>query len=285
MQGVLNIDKPLGVTSHDVVNRVRRTLGLRRVGHAGTLDPLATGVLVLCVGRATRLLEYVVGQPKQYVATLRLGQTTDTYDAEGDIVAERAVAVSDAALAAALDQFRGEIEQVPPIYSAIKRDGQPLYKLARKGMAVEAPPARPITIYQLDLLAREGDDVTLRVDCSTGTYIRSLAHDLGQMLGCGGHLIGLRRTHIGHFSAETSTTLDQLTPADLMAPDTTVAHLPKVVFSAELSRDLLLGKPIPRLSDEAEANLVRAYADDGQFLGVLQLSGNRWKGRKLFPPV
>ena len=217
MEGILNIDKPEGMTSHDVVNRVRRACGLRRVGHAGTLDPLATGVLVVCVGRATRLAEYVVGQPKEYVAVVRLGQTTDTYDADGTILEERPVSADSATIQTALQQFTGPIEQIPPMYSAIKRDGKPLYKLARQGIEVERK-ARAITIYNLTLEDRTENDITLRVACSTGTYIRSLAHDLGEVLGCGGHIVALRRTRVGSFSAENAVPLDQLTARKRTVP-------------------------------------------------------------------
>ncbi|MEZ4517256.1 MAG: tRNA pseudouridine(55) synthase TruB [Chloroflexota bacterium] len=167
--GVLVVDKPLGLTSHDVVQRVRRATGIRRVGHAGTLDPLATGVLVVCVGWATRLIEYLVDSRKTYETTVRLGRTTTTYDAEGEIVAERPAAVTPDQLHAALIPFRGPIRQKAPAYSAIKKDGQPLYKAARRGEAVEAP-VRQVTIDTLELLDFRPPDVDLRVVCSAGTY-------------------------------------------------------------------------------------------------------------------
>ncbi|MFW5942793.1 MAG: tRNA pseudouridine(55) synthase TruB, partial [Chloroflexota bacterium] len=199
MEGLLNVDKPLHLTSHDVVARVRRLCDTRRVGHAGTLDPLASGVLVLAVGRATRLLEYVVGQPKEYQARVRLGQETNTYDGEGEITAQRPVPVTRADVEQALQQFRGDIAQIPPMYSALKKGGKRLYELARQGKEVERE-ARRVTIYDLEILTWDRPVLTVRVRCSTGTYIRSLAHDLGQALGTGAYLSGLRRTAIGAFS-------------------------------------------------------------------------------------
>jgi tRNA pseudouridine55 synthase len=288
MEGILVIDKPIGWTSHDVVNKVRGLSRQRRVGHSGTLDPLATGVLVLCLGRATRLVEYVVGLPKQYHATVRLGQTTDTYDAEGDIVAEAPVDVTDAALDAALVPFRGAIDQVPPIYSAIKKDGQPLYKYARRGETV-ALEARPVTIYALTRIGRNGDDVQLTVDCSSGTYIRSLAHDLGQALGCGAHLTQLRRTQVGKFSAESAHSLANLTPetlADcLLPPDTAVAHLPQITLTDESAHDLALGRRVPRSADQPSAELARVYTGDGAFLGLARPVGSQWQAHKIFHPA
>jgi tRNA pseudouridine55 synthase len=207
--GLLVINKPIGLTSHDVVNKVRWLSGIRRVGHAGTLDPLASGVLLLAVGRATRLIEYLVGRSKRYQAVVRLGQETDTYDREGEVVAERPVQVTDSQLEAALERFRGPIEQVPPMFSAVKQGGQPLYRLARRGQAVERP-ARAITIYELSLLDWRPPEIELLIHCSSGTYIRSLAHDLGQVLGCGGHLATLRRLAVGDF------TLDQAVPLPVL---------------------------------------------------------------------
>ncbi len=210
MEGILNIDKPQWLSSHDVVARVRRICGTRRVGHAGTLDPLATGVLLVCVGRATRLSEYLMGQQKVYTATVRLGQTTNTYDAEGEVMAERPFShITPAAIEQALGLYRGSIEQVPPIYSALKVNGQPMYKLARAGKDVERKP-RPVTIYELDLIDWTPPNLELRVVCSTGTYIRSLAYDMGETLGCGGHITVLRRTAVGEFKIADAISLEDL---------------------------------------------------------------------------
>jgi tRNA pseudouridine55 synthase len=174
--GLLILDKPTGLTSHDAVQRVRRISGVRRAGHAGTLDPLASGVLLVCVGPATRLVEYLVGHDKTYETTVRLGQTTTTYDAEGDITRERPVRVDESQIAAALDAFRGAIRQQVPAFSAVKRDGQPLYKAARRGDEMELP-LREVVVHSLELLVFEPPLLSLRVACSSGTYIRSLVHD------------------------------------------------------------------------------------------------------------
>jgi tRNA pseudouridine55 synthase len=286
--GVINIDKPAGRSSHDVVNRLRRVGGLRRVGHAGTLDPLATGVLLVCLGRATRLVEYLMGQSKVYDTCIRLGQTTNTYDAEGEIVAERPFThITPALLDQILIQFRGLIKQQPPMYSALKKDGQPLYKLARKGIEVERP-LRDVTIYQLDLLSVNLPQITLRVHCSTGTYIRSLAHDIGEQLHCGGHITALRRTSVGAFGIETAVSLDAVTPDNLAAHiqplDTAVAHLPQLTFTPEDAERLILGQSIQQQA-EPPADLVAAYDQTGTFLGVIQQENDLWKAKKMFPPT
>ncbi|GIK58303.1 MAG: tRNA pseudouridine(55) synthase TruB [Chloroflexi bacterium] len=288
-EGILNMDKPTGITSHDVVNRVRRVAGLRRVGHAGTLDPLATGVLLLCLGRATRLVEYMMGQPKTYEVVIRLGQNTDTYDAEGEVVAERPCHITPYDLTTALAQFRGPIQQTPPLYSAIKKDGQPLYKLARQGKEVEIE-ARAVTIYQLEQLAFNLPLLTLRVVCSSGTYIRSLAHDLGEALGCGGHVAALRRTAVGHFTLDTAVPLGTLTPENLathtLPLDTTVSHLPAVNFSEIEATRLWQGQFVRHQPHQSLANLARAYTSDGQFMGIVILSAtNEWQPHKMFHPA
>ena len=208
------VDKPGGITSFGVVKKVRWALDVKKVGHAGTLDPMATGLLIVLVGRdATRQQDRFMGLPKTYTATVRLGQTTPTYDADADVDAEAdASGVTDADVEAALGGFRGEILQRPPIYSAIKRGGERLYKKARRGETVEIEP-RPTTVYAFDVVDRRGDDLDVRVECSKGTYVRSLAHDLGQALGVGGHLVALRREAIGPFQASEAFALDALVEA------------------------------------------------------------------------
>jgi tRNA pseudouridine55 synthase len=287
--GVLCVDKPLGITSHDVVNRIRRLAGLRRVGHAGTLDPLATGVLLLGLGRSTRLIEYLVGADKVYETAVCLGQTTTTYDAEGDVVAERPFShLTLPQISDALAPFRGVIQQQPPLYSAIKQGGQPLYKLARRGVTDVKRPYRTVTIHELTLLSWEPPYLTLRISCSSGTYIRSLGHDLGEALGCGGHLATLRRLAVGDFGVETAVSLDQLTPENiidhLLPPDTAVRHLPRLDLPETVAVAILQGKPIPQTTPPL-AELARAYGPDGQFLGVVIAEGNQWRARKMFPAV
>jgi tRNA pseudouridine55 synthase len=280
------------LTSHDVVNQVRRIGGLRRVGHAGTLDPLATGVLLICLGRATRLVEYLTGQPKTYLATIRLGQTTNTYDAEGEITAEKPVTVTPEEIETALSSFRGVISQLPPMFSAVKQGGRPLYKLARQGEEVERTP-RQVTIYELELdpagfrkPAGSFLDIQLRVVCSAGTYIRSLAHDLGQTLGCGGHLTQLRRTAVGSFTVETAVPLDHLTPDNLpehlLPADAAVQHLPRLDVNAAEALALQQGKPIGRQPIQPDAPLVRAYDKSGTFIGIIAVSGEQWQPHKIF---
>jgi tRNA pseudouridine55 synthase len=286
--GLLVINKPIGLTSHDVVNKVRWLSGIRRVGHAGTLDPLASGVLLLAVGRATRLIEYLVGRSKRYQAVVRLGQETDTYDREGEVVAERPVQVTDSQLEAALERFRGPIEQVPPMFSAVKQGGQPLYRLARRGQAVERP-ARAITIYELSLLDWRPPEIELLIHCSSGTYIRSLAHDLGHVLGCGGHLATLRRLAVGDFTLDQSVPLPVLERenwlAHLLPPDRAVDHLPAIILPEADVVSLRNGQQVNCRPDQAVAPLVRAYHEDGRFIGLVVHEGSdphgRWQPRKI----
>ncbi len=210
LDGVLLIDKPQGLTSHDVVQRVRRILGIKAVGHAGTLDPLATGLLVLLIGKATKLSQYLMGLNKVYVGTLRLGQTTDSYDSDGSFVEQKSCeGVTQASFSAALESFVGDQYQIAPMFSARKVNGVALYKLARQGKEVEREP-RFIRISRLTLKYFQLPDAQVEVRCSKGTYIRSLAHDLGQKLGCGAHLIQLRRTGVGHLSIKDAITLETL---------------------------------------------------------------------------
>jgi tRNA pseudouridine55 synthase len=288
--GILNVDKPLGITSHDVVSQVRRVAGTRRVGHGGTLDPLASGVLVVAVGVATRLLEYVVGQPKTYEAVVRLGQTSTTYDAEGalsppDAALEPLGALDNELLERVLDGFRGSIEQIPPMFSAVKREGQPLYKLARQGIEVTRE-ARAVTIYDLTLVSWQPPDLKLRVSCSAGTYVRSLAHDLGQALGTGGYLAALRRMAVGTFVVDEAVQLERLNPAtfaeSLLPPDHAVTHLPRLDIDADMARRLRAGQGIPFSAGERPGEQARAYAPAGDFVGIVTATGGYWKPRKIF---
>ena len=281
--GILLLDKPVGPTSHDAVARVRRAAGLRRVGHAGTLDPLADGLLVLGLGPAARFLEYLVGLDKTYETTVRLGQATTTYDAEGEVTAEHPVSVSAAQLTAALDAFRGPIRQRVPSHSAVKRDGRPLYESARRGEMIDLP-QRDVVIHALDLLAFDPPLVTLRVACSSGTYIRSLAHDLGAALGCGGHVAALRRTAVGVFSVDGAVPLDTLTPesvaAALLPPAAAVAHLPRLEVDESGATRLSLGQRLAAPPDALAGN-VAAFGPDGRFLGVVEVDGDVIRPRKM----
>jgi tRNA pseudouridine55 synthase len=288
--GLLNVDKPPGLTSHDVVGAMRRLSGIRRIGHAGTLDPLATGVLLVCVGRATRLSEYLIGQDKRYRTTIRLGQETNTYDAQGEITAEKPVTVDESAIQTALNHFRGPIAQVPPMFSALKKDGQPLYKLARQGLEIERP-SRDVTIYALELLNWTAPDLTLDIHCSSGTYIRSIAHDLGQILGCGGHVTVLRRTAIGQHTIDQSADFAALTAENwhetLQPPETAVAHFPAVNFADEEAARLQLGQRIAWQDDAVPPSpdqLARAYDNLGTFIGIISAGEGYWQPRKILVP-
>ncbi|MBN9141767.1 MAG: tRNA pseudouridine(55) synthase TruB [Micrococcales bacterium] len=282
--GILLVDKPQGVTSHDVVARARRLLGTRKVGHAGTLDPMATGLLLLGADSSTRLLTYLVGLDKEYLATIRLGVTTDTDDAEGATTATRdASAVTDAAIAAGIAALTGPIAQTPSTYSAIKVDGRRAYDRARAGEEVELA-ARPVTIHAFELLAtRPGGavvDLDVRVACSSGTYIRALARDLGGSLGVGGHLTALRRTRVGPFDVADAVELpdprehqDAAAPA-LRDPAAVASELfPVVRLDAQQTRDLAHGKRVEL--DAPDADVAAALTPDGALAAIVELRGGR----------
>ncbi len=282
MDGIISVNKAVGMTSHDVVAIARRLTKQRRIGHAGTLDPAADGVLPLCLGQATRLVEYLSESGKAYRATIRFGVVTDTYDREGAIIREAPVALTEAQIAAALPAFLGEQMQKPPIYSAIKRDGKPLYALARAGQEV-AVEARPVRIDALRIVAWDSPDLTLDVECGKGTYIRSLAYDLGEALGPGAHLAALTRTRSGPFTLAMSVTLEALEAAladgswrkYLYAPDEALLDW-RAAILAPASEALLRNGQLLRFADTANATresaLLRAYSTDGRFLGIL-----RWR--------
>ena len=209
MNGILLVDKPTDWTSSDVVAKLRGLLHEKRIGHSGTLDPMATGLLVVFVGRATRAVEFAESQEKRYLASLRLGITTDTQDITGNRVSGEAREISEEKLEETMARYRGNIQQIPPMYSAIKVGGKKLYEIARRGGEVERKP-RPVCIRELRLLGREGEDWLLDVTCSKGTYIRTLCHDIGQSLGCGGCMSALRRVRAGEFSIDNAHTLDEI---------------------------------------------------------------------------
>ncbi|MDH7485027.1 MAG: tRNA pseudouridine(55) synthase TruB [Anaerolineae bacterium] len=291
ISGILNIDKPQGWTSHDVVARVRRLTGQRRVGHAGTLDPLATGVLLICLGQATRVAEYLMGGQKRYRATLRLGISTDTYDADGQVTRDVGpVDVSLEDVEAALSTFVGEIEQVPPLYSALKRDGQPLYRLARRGQAMEPQPRR-VTIETVEIVHWASPELTLEIVCSPGTYVRSLAHDLGKRLGCGAHVTALRRLASGRFTAAEAISLDVLAEAAACGQWTSLLHpleaalldFEAVEVDAVEAQRLLHGQSIPCPKPPTTA-LGRAYDPAGHLIAIVahDARGSVWRPGKVF---
>ena len=231
--GIAVIDKPIGLTSHDVVGRLRRLLGTRRIGHAGTLDPLATGVLVVAVGPATRFLQYLPLEPKRYVARVRFGQSTASYDAEGEVTSEGLVPPDlRGAVEAVMPDFLGLQDQIPPMYSAVKVKGRPLYDYARKGEEIERR-SRTIHIGRLEILSSTEEEIELFVECSGGTYIRTLGHDLGIRLGSGAHLSGLRRTGVGRFGLEHAIPLEEATREGLVTLRDGLSHLPVLALSEE----------------------------------------------------
>jgi tRNA pseudouridine55 synthase len=248
MTGLLLVDKPAGMTSHDVVDRIRKAAGIRRVGHTGTLDPSATGLLILCLGQATRLSEHLTGLEKTYEGEMRLGITTTSYDLDGEVTAESPVPeLSMERISAVCQGFTGEIEQLPPMVSAVKVGGQRLYKMARKGQEVERPP-RKVTVHEFDVLAYESPNVSIRVRCTSGTYVRSLCHDAGQILGCGAVLARLRRTWVGEHSVDEAAPLDAFqTPDDVAArllPMDHALRLPEVTVLASGREALVNGSTL-----------------------------------------
>jgi tRNA pseudouridine55 synthase len=295
LSGILNVDKPPGMTSHDVVDKVRRFVGQRKIGHAGTLDPMATGVLLVCLGKATRVAEYLMKGRKRYKATIALGTTTDTYDAEGQITSSDGKAdFARAEVEAALSRFVGSIEQVPPMYSAIKREGQPLYQLARQGKIVERSP-RPVEIEAIELLDWTPPALTIEVACSPGTYIRSLAHDLGQHLGGGAHLASLVRLSSGCFTLEDATSLDRLAEAFehghedryLLALDEAFFDWPAAIVGAEAARQIVHGQTValePPTRDVVGGAMARVYSPAGDFLAIViyDAASGRWRPKKVF---
>jgi len=275
--GLVIVDKPAEWTSHDVVARMRRLAGTRKVGHAGTLDPMATGVLVVGVGKATRLLGHLALTEKTYRATIRLGQSTDTDDAEGEITATASAAgVTDADLRAAIETLTGEIMQVPPQVSAIKVNGRRAYRMARKGEDVELA-ARPVTVreFTVEDVRREGElvDVDAVVTCSSGTYIRALARDLGAALGTGGHLTALRRTRVGPYGLERARTLDQLAERLEILPigDAVAAAFPRREVTAEQARRVVHGGRLPAAG--LGPGPVGVFAPDGTLLALVEERG------------
>lgn len=280
LDGVLLLDKPVGLSSNDALIRAKRLYRVKKAGHTGTLDPLASGLLPLCFGEATKFSQDLLEADKTYEATLRLGIRTTTGDAEGEAVDTREVTCDEAAVREAMTRFLGDIVQIPPMYSALKRDGKPLYEYARAGQTVERE-GRNVTILALDMIACALPDVTFRVTCTKGTYVRTLAEDIGEALGCGAHLVMLRRTGVGALTLEHAVTLDALTAADepardawLQPVDALLSTFPLVTLDAESARRFTHGQRLPlnaltldRKVCEA-ADRVRVYDESGRLLGV-----------------
>lgn len=299
VSGILNVDKAAGLTSFQVVALVRRGSGVRRVGHAGTLDPTATGVLLVCLGQAVRVSEYLMALRKVYRARIALGAATDTYDTEGRITATcDSVRVSRGEFEAALRPFVGEITQTPPSFSAVKVRGQPAYKLARKGQPVALAPRRAL-VYRIDVVSFEPPVAEIEVECGKGMYVRSLAHDLGQALGCGAHLAGLVRTRVGPFGIEEAVSIAALQQAfadgswrEMLRPvDYGLAHLPAITLDLEDEKDLRHGQAVqlepaslrPPVGLDGGPDC-RAYAEDGGLIGIIAYDPESgfWRPRKVF---
>ncbi|MFT4816890.1 MAG: tRNA pseudouridine55 synthase [Pseudohongiellaceae bacterium] len=277
IDGIVILDKAIGISSNRALQEVKRIFDAQKAGHTGSLDPLATGVLPLCLGEATKVSQFLLDSDKKYRAKLKLGVRTDSGDCEGNVLESCAgFQVSQLQIEEALTPFRGEIEQVPPMYSALKVNGVPLYKMARKGQTIERE-ARRITVYSIEMTAFEGDELELEIACSKGTYIRTIADDLGQALGCGAHIIALRRTQAGVFTeADCVTTQRLIQECDsgglsvidkhLIPMDKAIADLPEVVLPSVTASFIKNGQPV-LVRHLPEEGLVRLY-EEGQFIGI-----------------
>lgn len=287
IHGVLLLDKPLGLSSNDALQKVKRLYNANRAGHTGALDPLATGMLPICLGEATKFSRYLLDSDKRYRVIAKLGQRTDTSDADGTVVEQRPVTFSPDELALALERFRGETQQIPSMYSALKYQGRPLYEYARQGVSVPRE-SRPITVYELLFIRHEGDDLELEIHCSKGTYIRTIIDDLGEILGCGAHVTFLRRLAVSRYPIERMVTLEQLqdlllqaetqgiAPSALLDPllmpmDSPAADFPVVNLSIDIASYFKNGQPV-RVSGAPLSGLVRVTEGDSQaFIGMAEI--------------
>ncbi|AIR59615.1 tRNA pseudouridine(55) synthase TruB [Cedecea neteri] len=289
IHGVLLLDKPQGLSSNDALQKVKRLYNANRAGHTGALDPLATGMLPICLGEATKFSQYLLDSDKRYRVIAKLGQRTDTSDADGIVVQERPISFSAEQLAAALESFRGDTEQVPSMYSALKHQGKPLYEYARAGIEVERE-ARPITVYELLFIRHEGDELELEVHCSKGTYIRTIVDDLGEKLGCGAHVIFLRRLAVSKYPIERMVTLDQLNelveqahrqerePAEMLDPllmpmDSPASDFPLVNLLPEVAVYFKNGNPVRVAGVQAEGLVRVTEGEEKKFIGMGEIDG------------
>ena len=278
IHGILLLDKPAGVTSNGALQMVKKMFAAAKAGHTGSLDPLATGMLPICFGEATKFSQFLLDADKSYRVTAKLGVTTETGDADGEVVETRPVSVTEARLLEVVERYLGDIEQIPSMYSAIKHQGTPLYKLARQGIEVERKP-RPVTIHRLELLRLEGDEMELEVDCTKGTYIRTLVEDIGADLGCGAHVTVLRRLSAGPYPAERMLTLEQLgeikdaggfeaIDEKLLPLSTAVADWPRAELGDNAAWYIIQGQPV-MADSRPRGGWVSIYqASSGEFLGV-----------------
>ncbi|MGI9317301.1 MAG: tRNA pseudouridine(55) synthase TruB [bacterium] len=289
VNGMLLLDKPEGCSSNQALQKAKFLLNARKAGHTGSLDPIATGLLPLCFGETTKISSLFLNADKTYRVEIKLGVSTETGDREGKILEKKAVDVDQPQIEKVLDCYRGHFNQIPPMYSALKKNGQPLYKLARQGITLERE-ARPVCVYSLVMEAFAGDLLTLTVSCSRGFYIRTLAEDIGQDLGCGAHVESLRRIRVGDFSIEQAVTLEQLqaivTPAQreniLLPTDRGLAHLPEIRIPDNLAQYIKLGQSV-RAAQGITPGLVRLYAETSGFIGLAEVTEDyRLAPRRLF---
>ncbi|AIZ78935.1 tRNA pseudouridine(55) synthase TruB [Actinobacillus equuli] len=284
VHGVFLLDKPQGMSSNDILQKVKRLFRANKAGHTGALDPLATGMLPICLGEATKFSQFLLDSDKRYQVTAKLGERTDTSDAEGQVVETRAVNVGEAEIIAALDQFRGDILQVPTMFSALKHNGKPLYEYARQGITVERE-ARPITIFELRFIEYSAPYLTLEVHCSKGTYIRTLVDDLGEVLGCGAHVTVLRRLAVANYPIEAMMSYEDLQnlsenqPLEaldqhLLPLDTAVESLPKINLTAEQTKAVGFGQRVKFENINQTYGQVRLFSENGQFLGVAEITND-----------
>ena len=281
IDGVFLLDKPQGMSSNDIMQKVKRLFQANKAGHTGALDPLATGMLPICLGEATKFSQFLLDADKRYVVTAKLGERTDTSDAEGQLVETRPVNVETSQILTALEQFRGDILQVPTMFSALKHNGKPLYEYARAGITVERE-ARPITIFGINFIEYQAPSLTLEVHCSKGTYIRTLVDDLGEVLGCGAHVTVLRRTAVADYPAEKMMTWDALQALaeqgdldqHLLPIDTAVSKLPALKLNAEQSKGIGFGQRVKFANEAKLRGQVRLFSDKNIFLGVALIDDN-----------
>ena len=281
IDGVFLLDKPQGMSSNDIMQKVKRVFQANKAGHTGALDPLATGMLPICLGEATKLSQFLLDADKRYVVTAKLGERTDTSDAEGQVVETRPVNVETSQILTALEQFRGDILQVPTMFSALKHNGKPLYEYARAGITVERE-ARPITIFEINFIEYQAPSLTLEVHCSKGTYIRTLVDDLGEVLGCGAHVTVLRRTAVADYPTEKMMTWDALQALaeqgdldqHLLPIDTAVSKLPALKLNAEQSKGIGFGQRVKFTNEAKLRGQVRLFSDKNIFLGVALIDDN-----------
>ena len=281
IDGVFLLDKPQGMSSNDIMQKVKRVFQANKAGHTGALDPLATGMLPICLGEATKFSQFLLDADKRYVVTAKLGERTDTSDAEGQVVETHPVNVETSQILTALEQFRGDILQVPTMFSALKHNGKPLYEYARAGITVERE-ARPITIFELNFIEYQAPFLTLEVHCSKGTYIRTLVDDLGEVLGCGAHVTVLRRTAVADYPAEKMMTWDALQALaeqgdldqHLLPIDTAVSKLPALKLNAEQSKGIGFGQRVKFANEAKLRGQVRLFSDKNIFLGVALIDDN-----------